>query len=230
MKLAIVPKMSRRDKNAVLALVITFVFVLVLFNGINVASAYVCDDDNNINSSYIPCEAITPSGMTCSGNVSIIFLSNTSINKSINTSLKDPILLTYNFTFDYNLSGQYFLTLCDNATATITVYNATAPETPVISVGGDHPGSWVYPGITGVGYNVTENLTNQTVEIVCSTLSCKFNRFADSAGKRVWPSVPRVGFIIEVVVLIAIIVLLKRVYRKTNKVSSPRNNTNGGGE
>lgn len=189
--------------------------------------ASICPDDNSILDTNVPCEGITPASMSCSENVSIVNIANFSINQSINMSIKIPASDIYNFSFSYNVSGQYLITLCNNATATITVTNGSNITTPAPSYSTGGQTSWQAPGITGIGYNET-NETNLTIEpiIISCGLSCKADNVVNNLGKYLSKTSPRIGFIIELLFCGGIIFLVYRVRkknRKVNKLENPRN-------
>lgn len=189
------------------------IFLVLLVSIIPSGYSYVCDDSNNILTTNLPCEGITPASMSCSSDASIINLANYSDNRSNPMFLKIPASSQYNFTFDYNSSGQYLVTLCSNITAIITVTsNITVPPTPP-SGGGGGGLSWQAPGVSGSGYNVTENVTVTLPPAVCDS-ACKANNVVNNLGNYIMPSSPRVGFIIELLFLGGIGFM---VYRVTNK-------------
>jgi len=99
----------------------TIFLILAVLICINFISASVCDDDNNILVSNIPCEMITPTTMQCSTNATIIYLSDTSINKSVGMTVKNASLEQYNLTFDYTTAGFYSVDLCNDLNAIILV-------------------------------------------------------------------------------------------------------------
>jgi hypothetical protein len=100
-------------------ILLSFILCILL---ISFVSSAECDDSNEININDIPCEAITPS-LLCSDNASIVYLNNASINYSVVINLKIPATNTYNFSFYYTSLGKYLITLCDNSSATLNVFN-----------------------------------------------------------------------------------------------------------
>jgi hypothetical protein len=129
-----------KDKNK--ALMFMFVLVLAVSLYANFVSAYICSDTNQVNNNELPCEGLTPKNMSCSSNAEIIYLDNTLENYSVPMSLKySPSI--YNFTFNVTNLGNYLITLCDNSTAILTVYNATNSSSNIWSYITSREPSWL---------------------------------------------------------------------------------------
>ncbi len=85
----------------------------------------ICDMDNDIDISDMPCMEITPALTNWTGdcNVSIVNTNYSTINYTIN--MTPYIEGKYNFSFDVNYSNNtrtfYTLTLCDNSTTNVIV-------------------------------------------------------------------------------------------------------------
>lgn len=125
----------------------------------------ICDMDNEIDISDMPCMEITPaiSGWADDCNVTIINVNESDINYTINMS--NYIDEKFNFSFDVSYSNStrafYTLTLCDNSTTNVTInFAETANELwyiyllfffafAVIFIIGEWKGNFIFKYIAG---------------------------------------------------------------------------------
>ena len=150
-------------KNLILMLAILLVLPIVSAS-LN-TSLPICDMDNDVDISDMPCMEVTPAilGVTGDCNATIININNSDINYTIN--MTPYIDDKYNFSFDVSYSNSsrtfYTLTLCDNSTTNVTVnFAETANELwyiyllfffafAVIFIIGEWKGNFIFKYISG---------------------------------------------------------------------------------
>ncbi len=146
-------------------LILTILLVLPLTMASLNTTQPICDMDNDIDISDMPCMEITPALTNWTGdcNVSIVNVNQSNINYTIN--MTPYIEGKYNFSFDvvYSNSTQsfYTLTLCDNSTTNVTInFTETANELwyiyllfflafAVIFIIGEWKGNFIFKYIAG---------------------------------------------------------------------------------
>lgn len=114
-------------------IMIAIILVLPMISASLNTTQPICDMDNDVDISDMPCMEVTPIIQDWEGDcyVNITNLNNSLNNYSINmTHLGDK---TYNFSFDVDYSNStktsYTLTLCDNSTTNVVVnFEETANE------------------------------------------------------------------------------------------------------
>ncbi len=118
-------------KQIILSLVILIALPLISAS-LNTTQP-ICDMDNEIDISDMPCMEITPTINNWTGpcNVSIVNINSSEINYTVN--MTPYIEGKYNFSFDVSYSNSsrafYTLTLCDNSTTNVTInFAETANE------------------------------------------------------------------------------------------------------
>lgn len=119
-------KATQYRKGMYTALIICIIFSIYL---VGFAAAGACPDDNNIQSTNLPCEMLTPPQMNCTGNATILNLANSTQTQNVSMTLKYASSGVYNFTFNFTDLGFYYVQLCDNSTAVLRVYDKDIIET-----------------------------------------------------------------------------------------------------
>ena len=151
--------------NKLLILIIVTILVLPVISASLNTSLPICDMDNDIDISDMPCMEITPAITNWTGdcNVSIININNSNINYTLN--MTPYIGGKYNFSFDVEYSNEtlsfYTLTLCDNSTTNVIInFAETANELwyiyllfflafAVIFIIGEWKGNFIFKYIAG---------------------------------------------------------------------------------
>ena len=120
-------------KKQMIIIILAILLVLPIVTANLNTSLPICDMDNEIDISDMPCMEITPAMTNWTGdcNVSIVNVNDSSINYSIN--MTPYIEGKYNFSFDVSYSNSsrsfYTLTMCDNSTTNVTInFAETANE------------------------------------------------------------------------------------------------------
>ena len=120
-------------KKQIIIISLVILLVLPIITASLDTSLPICDMDNDIDISDMPCMEITPALTNWTGqcNVSIVNVNDSSINYTIN--ITPYIEGKYNFSFDVSYSNStrafYTLTLCDNSTTNVTInFAETANE------------------------------------------------------------------------------------------------------
>jgi hypothetical protein len=117
-------------KNRTLKILWIMTFLLwVLALGFPLLSAGTCPDDNNVQSTNLPCEILTPPNIGCSDPAIEINMVNSSQQQNVTMALKYPATGVYNFTFNFTDLGFYYIQLCDNSTAVLRVYDKDIVQT-----------------------------------------------------------------------------------------------------